>query len=430
VHRRVALITGPTSGIGEGFARRYAADGYDVVLVSRDADRLTKLAAELSYEGGPNVEVLPADLAEATGRDKVGVRLAAGVDVLVNNAGFGTSGEFWTADPAVLQSQLDVNVTAVMQLTRAALPAMIDAGAGTVVNVASVAGLLSGRGSTYSASKAWVVSFTEGLAVGLRGTGVGIHVVCPGYVHTEFHHRAGIDMTSLPSFMWLEVDDVVRESLADVARGRVVIIPGVQYKAITTANRMVPRTLARAATAGAVAAPELAELADLVRRLAVVHGRGTLSSGKEADYYVDLRRATLHHRAAPLIGRLIRELTDDWEYAAVGGLTLGADPVATAVMHAPGRPIDAFVVRKSVKTHGMQRLIEGPDITGRRVLVVEDTSTTGASALTAVRAVQDAGGQGVGVATVVDRATGAAEVIEAEGFPYRSVLGLADLGLR
>lgn len=183
-----------------------------------------------------------------------------------------------------------------------------------------------------------------------------------------------------------------------------------------------------------MAAPDVSttdrdELADLVRRLAVVHGRVTLSSGKEADYYVDLRRATLHHRAGPLIGRLIRELTDDWEYAAVGGLTLGADPVATAVMHAPGRPIDAFVVRKSVKTHGMQRLIEGPDITGRRVLVVEDTSTTGASAMTAVRAVQDAGGQVVGVATVVDRATGAAEAIEAEGLPYRSVLGLADLGL-
>ncbi|ORV09238.1 orotate phosphoribosyltransferase [Mycobacterium celatum] len=172
------------------------------------------------------------------------------------------------------------------------------------------------------------------------------------------------------------------------------------------------------------------ELADLVRRLSVVHGRVTLSSGKEADYYVDLRRATLHHRAAPLIGRLIRDLTDDWDYASVGGLTLGADPVATAVMHAPGRPIDAFVVRKSVKTHGMQRLIEGPDITGQRVLVVEDTSTTGASALTAVRAVRDAGAEVVGVATVVDRATGAAEAIQAEGLAYRSVLGLADLGLR
>ncbi|WP_423202346.1 orotate phosphoribosyltransferase [Mycobacterium decipiens] len=171
------------------------------------------------------------------------------------------------------------------------------------------------------------------------------------------------------------------------------------------------------------------ELAELVRRLSVVRGRVTLSSGKEADYYVDLRRATLHHRAAALIGRLMRALTEDWDYALVGGLTMGADPVATAIMHAPGRPIDAFVVRKSAKTHGMQRLIEGAEVSGQRVLVVEDTSTTGNSALTAVRAVQDAGGEVVGVATVVDRATGAAEAIEAVGVPYRSVLGLADLGL-
>ena len=115
-----------------------------------------------------------------------------------------------------------------------------------------------------------------------------------------------------------------------------------------------------------------AELAELVRRLSVVHGRVTLSSGKEADYYVDLRRATLHHRASALIGKLMRELTDDWDYAVVGGLTLGADPVATAIMHAPGRPIDAFVVRKSAKTHGLQRLIEGSEVSGQRVLVVED----------------------------------------------------------
>jgi orotate phosphoribosyltransferase len=179
----------------------------------------------------------------------------------------------------------------------------------------------------------------------------------------------------------------------------------------------------------AVTDPDLAELAELVRRLSVVHGRVTLSSGKEADYYVDLRRATLHHRASALIGTLMRQLTADWDYAVVGGLTLGADPVATAVMHAPGRPIDAFVVRKSAKAHGMQRLIEGSEVAGKRVLVVEDTSTTGNSALTAVHAVQDAGAEVVGVATVVDRATGAAEVIEAEGLPYRSVLGLADLGL-
>lgn len=181
-------------------------------------------------------------------------------------------------------------------------------------------------------------------------------------------------------------------------------------------------------------APELtkadrAELAELVRQLSVVHGRVTLSSGKEADYYVDLRRATLHHRAAALVGKLMRELTADWDYAAVGGLTLGADPVAAAIMHAPGRPIDAFVVRTSVKTHGLQRLIEGTDISGQKVLVVEDTSTTGNSALTAVRAALDAGAEVVGVATVVDRATGAAEAIEAEGLRYRSALGPADLGL-
>ncbi|OBK65048.1 orotate phosphoribosyltransferase [Mycobacterium sp. 1165178.9] len=178
-----------------------------------------------------------------------------------------------------------------------------------------------------------------------------------------------------------------------------------------------------------MAGPDRKELAELVSRLSVVHGRVTLSSGKEADYYVDLRRATLHHRASALIGALMRELTSDWDYDVVGGLTLGADPVATAVMHASGRPIDAFVVRKSAKTHGLQRLIEGSEVSGKRVLVVEDTSTTGNSALTAVRAVQEAGGDVVGVATVVDRATGAAEAIEAEGLPYRSVLGLADLGL-
>ena len=182
-------------------------------------------------------------------------------------------------------------------------------------------------------------------------------------------------------------------------------------------------------TAPELNAADRTELAGLVRQLSVVFGRVTLSSGKEADYYVDLRRATLHHQAAPLIGSLMRELTADWDYAAVGGLTLGADPVATAIMHAPGRPIDCFVVRKAVKTHGLQRLIEGTDVAGKRVLVVEDTSTTGGSALTAVHAVRDAGATVIGVATVVDRATGAAAAIEAEGVPYRSILGLAELDL-
>ena len=170
-------------------------------------------------------------------------------------------------------------------------------------------------------------------------------------------------------------------------------------------------------------------LAELVKELAVVHGRVTLSSGKQADYYVDLRRATMHHEASRLIGSLLRELTADWDYACVGGLTLGADPVAAAIMHAPGRPIDMFVVRKAAKAHGMQRQIEGPDLTGRRVLVVEDTTTTGGSPLTAVRALREAGIEVAGVATVVDRATGAGDVIAAEGLAYRSVLGLSDVGL-
>ncbi|ABL02883.1 SDR family oxidoreductase [Mycobacterium ulcerans] len=243
--RPVALITGPTSGIGAGYARRYAQDGYDLILVARDVDRLTQSAVELEDDAG-NVEILPADLADAAGRDKVAERLSRGVRVLVNNAGFATSGEFWETEPAALQAQLDVNVTAVMQLTRAALPPMLAAGAGTVINIASVAGLLSGRGSTYSASKAWVISFSEGLSTGLEGTGVGVHAVCPGYVHTEFHARAGIDMTKLPSFMWLDVDDVIQESLADIADGKVIGIPGVQYKALVGAGRMIPRGLLRA----------------------------------------------------------------------------------------------------------------------------------------------------------------------------------------
>jgi uncharacterized protein len=246
--RPVAMITGPTSGIGAGFARRYAMDGHDLVLVARDVERLDRLAGELRDEVGVNVEVLPADLALAADRAKVADRLAAGVRILVNNAGFGTSGEFWTADFEVLQKQLDVNVTAVMQLTHAALPPMLAAGAGTVINVASVAGLLPGRGSTYSASKAWVIAFSEGLANGLGGTGVGVHALCPGFVRTEFHARAGIDMAKTPSILWLEVEDVVRECLADVGKGKVVIVPGLQYKALTTGGRVVPRNLVRAMT--------------------------------------------------------------------------------------------------------------------------------------------------------------------------------------
>jgi orotate phosphoribosyltransferase len=173
-------------------------------------------------------------------------------------------------------------------------------------------------------------------------------------------------------------------------------------------------------------------LVEQVRDKAVVHGRVTLASGREADYYVDLRRVTLDAEAAPVIGRVMRELTADLEFDAVGGLTLGADPVATAMMHtaaAEGQRLDAFVVRKAEKTHGLQRRIEGPDVAGRRVLAVEDTSTTGGSVLTAVEALREAGADVVAVAVIVDRATGAKEKVEAAGLEYRYAVGLEDLGL-
>ncbi|MEU5423984.1 orotate phosphoribosyltransferase [Streptomyces olivoreticuli] len=167
-----------------------------------------------------------------------------------------------------------------------------------------------------------------------------------------------------------------------------------------------------------------------IKDKAVVHGKVTLSSGKEADYYIDLRRITLDAEAAPLVGQVMLDATADLEYDAVGGLTLGADPVATSMLHAAaarGRKLDAFVVRKAQKTHGMQRRIEGPDIKGRRVLVVEDTSTTGGSPLTAVEAAREAGAEVVAVATIVDR--GAASAIEGKGLRYVTGYSLGDLDL-
>lgn len=165
----------------------------------------------------------------------------------------------------------------------------------------------------------------------------------------------------------------------------------------------------------------------LIKEFAVVRGRVVLSSGREADYYVDLRRVTLHRDAAPLVGRVMLELTDDLGVEAVGGLTLGADPVATAMLHASGGKLDAFVVRKAEKQHGLERRIEGPDVAGRRVLAVEDTSTTGASVLTAVDALREAGADVAAVAVIVDR--GAADAVRAAGLEYRAAYVLDDLDL-
>ncbi len=173
-------------------------------------------------------------------------------------------------------------------------------------------------------------------------------------------------------------------------------------------------------------------LRDQITRKAVVHGQVTLSSGKQADYYVDLRRISLDGEAAPLVGEVLLDVAAGWEYDAVGGLTLGADPVAGAMVHAAaarGRRLDAFVVRKSEKSHGMQRRIEGPDVTGRKVLAVDDTSTTGGSVLTAAEALREAGAEVVGVLVIVDRDTGAREAVAEAGYEYRWAYDAEDLGL-
>jgi len=173
-------------------------------------------------------------------------------------------------------------------------------------------------------------------------------------------------------------------------------------------------------------------LVDAVQRLAVIHGEVRLASGRTADYYVDLRRVTLDGATAPIMGRVMRDLVDDWDFDAVGGLTLGADPVAGAMLHAAaadGERLDAFVVRKAGKAHGLQRRIEGSPVEGRRVLAVEDTSTTGGSVLAAVEALREAGAEVVGVAVIVDRGTGAREAVEAAGLAYRFAVSAHDLGL-
>lgn len=175
------------------------------------------------------------------------------------------------------------------------------------------------------------------------------------------------------------------------------------------------------------------QLIQYIRDEAVFHGDFTLTSGKKASYYIDLRRVSLDHRVAPLIGRVMVDLIADIpDIAAVGGLTMGADPIAAAVLHqgaALGKTYDAFVVRKEPKDHGRGKQVEGPDLAGKRVIVLEDTSTTGGSPLTAAKALEKVGAIVVAVAVVVDRATGAQQIIEDAGYEYRAAIGLTDLGL-
>jgi short-subunit dehydrogenase len=242
-----ALVTGATAGIGAAFARRLATEHHDLVLVARDAARLERFAAELRDRVA--VEVLPADLSTPEGCAAVEARLAdAGrpVDVLVNNAGIGLGGSFLENDLEQEQRMLDLNVRAVLRLTHAALGVMVPRGRGDVVNVSSVAGF-GPIGGTYSASKAWVTSFSETTHTAVRGKGVRVVAVCPGFVRTEFHERAGIDVGDRTGPLWLDADRVAREALHDLRRGRAVSVPSVQYKVLSGVLRHLPHGVLRAA---------------------------------------------------------------------------------------------------------------------------------------------------------------------------------------
>ncbi|MEV6859387.1 SDR family oxidoreductase [Streptosporangium subroseum] len=237
-----ALITGATAGIGAAFARRLAADGFSLVLVARDGERLSAAAEELRLRYGVSSEVLPADLSADEGLEAVEERLRRGVDLLVNNAGFGHGGASSEVSADEERRMLKVHCEAVLRLTLAALPGMRKRGRGAVINVASVAAFFPQ--GTYSASKAWVVSFSESMAAELTGSRVRVMALCPGFVRTEFHDRASIDMSGLPGFLWLSADKVVGEAMRDLARGVWVSIPDLRYKVITRVGTLVPHRLA------------------------------------------------------------------------------------------------------------------------------------------------------------------------------------------
>lgn len=245
-----ALITGPTAGIGRGFADAFARKGFNLVLVARDEGRLGAVAADLSERYGVACEVLRADLCQRADTDLVAARLSdpdRPVHALVNNAGFGLNRSFLGGSIEDEQRSLDVLVTAVLRLTHAAVPGMVDRRSGMIVNVSSVASWITG--GTYSAAKSWVTVFTESLAQELAGTGVRATAVCPGFVRTEFHQRAGIDMSAIPEWLWLDVDQVVAQAFRDLATGNAVSIAGPQYRAVSSVLRHGPRALARLATA-------------------------------------------------------------------------------------------------------------------------------------------------------------------------------------
>ncbi|KRE60442.1 SDR family oxidoreductase [Nostocoides sp. Soil756] len=241
-----ALVTGASAGIGRAFALRLAREGSDLVLVARDRARLERMAAELRAQHGVQVEVLVADLSDRPQTEEVCRRLAdpeRPVDLLVNNAGFGLRRSFLDNDLREEETGLDVMVRAVLLTSHAAGRAMRERGRGAILNVSSVASFIAN--GTYSAEKAFVTVFSEGLASELAGTGVTVTAVCPGFTRTEFHDRARMRISALPEALWLDADVVVAQALADVAAGRVLSVPGVQWKVVTALVRAAPRPLVR-----------------------------------------------------------------------------------------------------------------------------------------------------------------------------------------
>jgi uncharacterized protein len=247
VATRTALITGATAGIGAAFARLLAKQGYDLVIVARDEERLESTAAQLRNEHKVGVEVLPADLSGDSGREAVAAYVASNeVDLLVNNAGLSLNTPFLRSTAEKEELLLAVNVHAVMRLTLAALPGMVQRRRGAVINVSSVSGFGAAMpGSTYPASKAWVTNFSESIGLSVAKFGVRVMALCPGYVRTEFHQRAGIDMSKIPEWLWCDADDVVATAMRDLKRGRLVCVPGTTYKFVTFGMRHLPRGLMR-----------------------------------------------------------------------------------------------------------------------------------------------------------------------------------------
>lgn len=240
-----AFITGATAGIGAAFARRLASDGFDLVLLARDEKRLTDVAGALHDEYGVETEVLAADLGTDEGIAAAERRVAQGVDLLVNNAGFGHRGAFLDVPIEDEITMLRVHCEAVLRLTSAALPGMIERGRGGVINVASVAAFLA-RG-TYSASKSWAVNFSQSVMQDLArrpdARNVYVMALCPGFVRTEFHERARMDVSGIPDRLWLDADRVVADALRDLRRGVQVSVPSLPYKAVVALTGLVPRNL-------------------------------------------------------------------------------------------------------------------------------------------------------------------------------------------